>query len=220
MPYTYISTQDVANDDNLNAKFDVIVFPPVGRGPEGDRQRHADVGQPAAVEENAETPNLGSEDETDDMRPGLGWMGVAHLQDFVRKGGLLVTVMDTADLAVSTGFTPGLSVAPRQRLRIVGSVVRSKTVDATSPIAYGYTDNLAIWCDNGPIFNVSNMLRRARRAAPRARRWRQPADRARHGGRSRHAAGAARHRGAGGAAGRRCGRRCRSPTSSCATAST
>ena len=30
-------------------------------------------------------------------------------------------------------------------------------VDATSPIAYGYTDNLAIWSDNGPIFNVSNI---------------------------------------------------------------
>ena len=36
----------------------------------------------------AETPNLGSEDQTDDMRPGLGWTGVAHIQDFVRKGGL------------------------------------------------------------------------------------------------------------------------------------
>jgi hypothetical protein len=29
-------------------------------------------------------------------------------------------------------------------------------VDEASPIAYGYTDNLAIWCENGPIFNVSN----------------------------------------------------------------
>src|SRR5206468_8533741 len=87
---------------------------------------------------------------------------------FVRKGGLLLTVMDTADLAVSSGFTPGLSVAARQRLRIVGSVVRSKTIDATSPIAYGYTDNLAIWCDNGPIFNVSNIYgpRGGRRLGP------------------------------------------------------
>jgi hypothetical protein len=41
-------------------------------------------------------------------------------------------------------------------MRIIGSVVRSKMVDNTSPIAYGYTDNLAIWCENGPIFNVSS----------------------------------------------------------------
>ena len=34
VPFTYISTQEVAKDDNLNAKFDVIIFPPVGRGTE------------------------------------------------------------------------------------------------------------------------------------------------------------------------------------------
>jgi hypothetical protein len=31
-------------------------------------------------------------------------------------------------------------------------------VDNASPIAYGYNDNLALWCDNGPIFNVSNTV--------------------------------------------------------------
>ena len=168
VPFTYISTQQVAKDDNLNAKYDVIVFPPVGRGPEGIVHGMPMWGNPLPWKKTAETPNLGSEDQTDDMRPGLGWTGVAHIQDFVRKGGLFLTVMDTADLAVSSGLTPGLSVAPRQRLRIVGSVVRSKTIDATSPIAYGYTDNLAIWCDNGPIFNVSNVFggRGGRRLGP------------------------------------------------------
>jgi hypothetical protein len=125
-------------------------------------------GNPLPWKKTAETPNLGSEDQTDDMRPGLGWSGVAHLQDFVRNGGLLLTSMDTSELAVSTGLTPGLSIAPRQRLRIVGSVVRSKMVDSTSPLAYGYTDNLAVWCDNGPILNVSNIFgaRGGRRLGP------------------------------------------------------
>src|SRR2546426_90868 len=158
VPFTYISTQTVAKDNDLNAKFDVIVFPPVGRGTEAIVNGMPMWGNALPWKKTAETPNLGSEDQTDDMRPGLGWMGVAHLQDFVRKGGLLITSMDTADLAVGTGFTPGVSIAQRQRLRIVGSVVRSKMVDATSPIAYGYTDNLGIWCDNGPIINVSNIL--------------------------------------------------------------
>jgi len=168
VPYTYISTQQVAKDDNLNAKYDVIVFPPVGRGTEAIVSGMPMWGNPLPWKKTPETPNLGSEDQTDDMRPGLGWTGVAHLQDFVRKGGLLLTVMDTADLAVSSGFTPGLSIAQRQRLRIVGSVVRSKTIDQTSPIAYGYTDNLALWCENGPIFNVSNVLgaRGGRRLGP------------------------------------------------------
>jgi hypothetical protein len=168
VPYTYISTQQIAKDDTLNAKFDVIVFPPVGRGTDAIVNGMPMWGNPLPWKNTAETPNLGSEDQTDDMRPGLGWIGIAHLQDFVRKGGVFLTAMDTAELATSTGFTQGLSVAARQRLRIVGSVVRSKTIDATSPIAYGYTENLAIWCDNGPIFNVSNMFgaRGGRRLGP------------------------------------------------------
>ena len=37
-----------------------------------------------------------------------------------------------------------------------------------SRIAYGYTDNLGIWCDNGPIINVSNIYgaRGGRRLGP------------------------------------------------------
>jgi hypothetical protein len=168
VPFTYISTQQVAKDDSLDAKYDVIIFAPVGRGPEAIVNGMPMWGNPLPWKKTAETPNLGSEDQTDDMRPGLGWLGVAHLQDFVRKGGLLLTSMDTAELAVSAGLTPGMSIAPRQRLRIVGSVVRSKMVDDTSPLAYGYTDNLAIWCDNGPIFNVSNIFgaRGGRRLGP------------------------------------------------------
>ena len=168
VPYTYVSTQEVAKSDNLSSRFDVIIFPPVGRNPEGIVNGMPMWGNPLPWRKTELTPNLGSEDSTDDMRPGLGWTGVAHLQDFVRKGGLLLTVMDTADLAVSSGFTPGVSTVARQRLRIVGSVLRSKLIDSTSPLAYGYTDNLAIWCFNGPIFNVSNMVggRGGRRLGP------------------------------------------------------
>jgi hypothetical protein len=158
VPYTYISTQQVAKDAGLASKFDVIVFPPTGRGAAGIVNGLPMYGNPIPWKKTAETPNLGSEDQTDDMRPGLGWVGVSHLQDFVKQGGLLLAVMDTSELAVSSGFTPGLSVAQRQRMRIIGSVVRSKMVDNTSPIAYGYSDNLALWCENGPIFNVSNLV--------------------------------------------------------------
>ncbi len=157
VPYTYLNTQDVAKDGDLNARVDVIVFPPVGRNPEAVVNGLPSWGNPLPWKKTELTPNLGSEDETDDMRQGLGWTGVAHLQDFVRKGGLLVTVMDTATLAVSSGFTPGVSLGRPQKLKIVGSVVRSKMVDDTSPIAYGYGDNLAIWCFNGPIFNLSDI---------------------------------------------------------------
>lgn len=159
VPFDYISTQDVAKDANLNAKYDVIIFAPVGRGaPQQIVSGMPMFGNPLPWKTTELTPNIGRIDSTDDMRPGLGWDGLQNLQNFVRRGGLLITSNDTANFAVSFGFTPGVSIAPPQRLRVTGSVLRSKTIDAASPIMYGYNDNLAIFCANGPIFNLSNTV--------------------------------------------------------------
>jgi hypothetical protein len=157
VPFSYISTQDVAQEANLNAKYDVIIFAPVGRGnPQQIISGMPMFGNPLPWKRSELTPNLGGIDETDDMRPGLGWIGLQHLQMFVQKGGLLITANDTANFAVSMGFTNGVSIQAPQRLRVTGSVLRSKMLDPASPIMYGYNDNLAIFCANGPIFNLSN----------------------------------------------------------------
>ena len=172
IPFDYISTQDVAKNSNLNAKYDVILFAPVGRGnPIGIIEGMPMWGNPLPWKVTPSTPNLGKTDETDDMRPGLGWSGVSHLQSFVRNGGLLISVMDTANFAVTLGFTPGVSIAPAQRLKVTGSILRSKFVDSASPIAYGYGDGLSIYTYDGPIFNISNMMGggRGRRRSPEDR---------------------------------------------------
>jgi hypothetical protein len=159
VPFSYISTQDVANDSALNAKYDVIIFAPVGRGnPQQIISGMPMFGNPLPWKTTSLTPNIGKIDSTDDMRPGLGWEGVRNLENFVRKGGLLITANDTANLAVSLGFTAGVSISQPQRLRVTGSVLRSRMVDGASPIMYGYNDNLAIFCANGPIFNLSNLV--------------------------------------------------------------
>jgi hypothetical protein len=159
VPFDYISTQDVAREMNLNAKYDVIVFAPVGRAnPQQIVSGLPMYGNPLPWKKSDLTPNLGRIDETDDMRPGLGWTGLQNLQSFVERGGLLITANDTANFAVSFGFAPGVSVTAPQRLRVPGTVVRSKMVDAASPIAYGYNDNLAVFCSSGPIFGLSNTV--------------------------------------------------------------
>jgi hypothetical protein len=114
-------------------------------------------GNPLPWQKTPNTPNLGSEDSTEDMRPGLGWSGVAHLQSFVRDGGVLLTVMDTSALAISLRLAPGISVEPPKQIKIVGAVLKSVNMDAASPITYGYGDSLSVYCDNGPILNVSNL---------------------------------------------------------------
>jgi hypothetical protein len=157
VPFTYISTQDVSRDADLKSKYDVIILAPVGRGSAAIINGMPMYGNPLPWKTTPLTPNLGKIDSTDDMRPGLGWSGLANLQQFVQKGGLFLTVDDTADFAVSNGFAPGVTIQRAQRLRAVGDVLRLKTVDAASPIAYGYGDSLAMYCANGPIFNLSNV---------------------------------------------------------------
>lgn len=158
VPFDYISTQDVAKATDLRSKYDVIVLAPVGRGTAAIISGMPMYGNPIPWKTTTLTPNLGKIDSTDDMRPGLGWTGLMNLQKFVQAGGVFITTDDTTDLAVTTGMTPGVSIARPNRLKAIGDILRMKTVDAASPIAYGYGDSLAMYCMNGPIFNLSNTL--------------------------------------------------------------
>jgi hypothetical protein len=161
IPYDYISTQTVSKAGDLNAKYDVILFPPVGffTGPTLIINGLPSAwGNPLPWKNTPETPNLvGKNDSTDDMRPGLGWDGVEHLQSFVRKGGVLLTATDTSRFALSIGLADGVSVGNAQRMKIIGSVVGTRLVDAASPIAYGFDEKLSAYCDNGPIFSLSSI---------------------------------------------------------------
>jgi hypothetical protein len=173
VPYDYMSTQTIAKIPNLNAKYDVILFPPAG-GWGGSLNAVVNGvptawGNPLPWKNTPETPNLvGRNDSTDDMRPGLGWEGVARLQEFVQHGGVLLTATDTSSLALSLGLADGVSTQNASKMKIVGSVVGTRLVDGASPIAYGYDEQGAAYCDNGPIFSLSSIAgqRGRRRLGP------------------------------------------------------
>ena len=157
IPYDYISVQDVARDQNLNAKYDVILFPPGGGSPQAIVAGMPMWRNPMPWKKTELTPNIGV-DETDDIRPGLGLKGVDNLAAFVKNGGVLVTVENTANLAVIFGLTSGVSTNQPPRLHVVGSLLRTKVVDDASPIAYGIRDSLAVYSDDGSSFSITNVL--------------------------------------------------------------
>jgi hypothetical protein len=157
VPYAYISTQDVSREPDLRAKYDVILFGPVGQA--GTRMIIDGLpmyGNPMPWEKTGLTPNLGAIDSTPDIRPGLGESGVANLKRFVAEGGLLVGSEDTARFAIDIGLAPGVSVAKSGGLRVVGSVLRANLVDRQSPIAAGYRDSFAFYSATGLSFNVAD----------------------------------------------------------------
>ncbi|RCS29900.1 hypothetical protein DEO45_07415 [Rhodanobacter denitrificans] len=160
VPYSYISTQDVAKAGDLRAKYDVILFAPVGGASMQQIVEGLPMwGNPMPWKTTALTPNLGHIDATDDIRPGLGASGLAHLRQFVQAGGLLVTAEDTAKFAIDAGLAPGVFVTPSTKLKVVGSVLQAKFVDRRSPIAAGYErDELALYSAAGQSFSVSSLV--------------------------------------------------------------
>jgi hypothetical protein len=156
VPYDYISTQVLAKDANLNAKYDVIVFPPVGRNAQAVINGMPMWGNPLPWKTTELTPNIGKIDSTDDMRPGLGFSGIMNLDAFVRKGGVLITTDDTSDLAVGYGLTQGVSVQRSSTLKAPGTIVRAKFVDGASPLAYGYADTLSVYISDAATFSVTS----------------------------------------------------------------
>jgi Zinc carboxypeptidase len=161
IPFSYISTQTAASESDLRGKYDVIIFAPVGRSSSQEIINGMPKwGNALPWQKSDLTPNLGLLDSTADMRQGLGYDGLAHLKSFVEKGGLLITCEDTAQFAIDMGLAPGVSVAPHDDARVVGSVLNSVFVAPSSPIANGYGATLPVMSANGMAFNVSNTLGR------------------------------------------------------------
>ena len=158
VPYDYISTQAVSREGDLRAKYDVIIFAPLGRSSTQQIVGGMPMwGNALPWQKTDLTPNLGRIDSTDDIRPGLGLDGVAHLRDFVEKGGLLITSEDTAQFAIDEGLAPGVFVNRAASVHVVGSVLGAQFVDHKNPASWGYGDNVAVYSADGMAFTIGNM---------------------------------------------------------------
>jgi hypothetical protein len=153
IPYDYISVHAVRDEPNLKDRYDVILFGPsvndalaIVSGVQGPR--------PLPWKRTEVTPNLGSESSTDDMRGGLELRGVVNLQRFVQQGGTLVTLTTSSSLPIHFGMAGGIRVAETPNLWAPGGVFRVTRTDRTSPLAYGYDDELGVYfgMNRGPVF--------------------------------------------------------------------
>ncbi|MGA8273904.1 MAG: M14 family zinc carboxypeptidase [Candidatus Sulfotelmatobacter sp.] len=160
IPFDYISTQTVASQEDLRAKYDVIIFAPVGHASTLEILNGTPTwNNPMPWQKSELTPNL-TIDSTSDIRPGLGYDGLAHLKKFVEQGGLLITCEDTARFAIEAGLAPGVSIAPRGDARVVGTVLNAVFVSRDNPVAFGYGPSIPVISAGGMAFNVSNTVER------------------------------------------------------------
>jgi len=154
VPYTYFADIKL-REGNLRQKYDVIVYPHVGGNAQSQVAGIPKTGAtPLPYKKSAETPNLGSPDQADDIRGGMGWEGLMELRKFVEQGGTLVTEGSTATIFPEYNFTTGVTVENPTGLFVRGSVVRGVFTDRRSPIAYGYDAQLPVYFSQSPVLSA------------------------------------------------------------------
>jgi hypothetical protein len=156
IPYTYIADQKLREIVDLRSRFDVILLGPVRASPQRIVNGiSAYSGHAIPWKKSDVTPNLGlSPDQTEDMRGGLGFDGLAKLQRFVEDGGLFITISNNAALPIDYGLIEGVNIAAPRDLQVRGSVLTARITDKASPITYGYGDKLAVYFNQSPVFNI------------------------------------------------------------------
>jgi hypothetical protein len=159
IPYDYISVHEIRDIPDLKSRWDVIVIG-AGAGDALSLLRGVQGDEPIPWKKTDVTPNLGVQDETDDMRGGMELQGIVNLDTFLRSGGVLVTLASSSDLPVHFGFAEGVSVRETQNLWAPGGVFRATLADPRSPLAYGFDEELGVYFNRGPVFATGGGGRR------------------------------------------------------------
>ena len=128
VPYDYVSVHVIARMPDLRSRWDVLVLAPIRsslpRFINGIQTADAIPWKPSE-----KYPNLGGPDQTDDIRGGIGFEGLAHLRRFVEGGGLLLAAPSSAVLAVRAGLVEAVEITEPKGLRAKAeSIVRPSQI--------------------------------------------------------------------------------------------
>jgi hypothetical protein len=153
IPYTLIMDDDVRKG-GLHARFDMILFPNT------DDSLKTIVGGidpkfgPLAYTKTPQFPSHGSPTSSVDITGGLGWRGVGNLEEFVRQGGLLVTLGGASTLPLDGGIVRDVRHARVKDVFTPGSELRARFRRPDHPIAYGYREVTSVFREDRTVYDV------------------------------------------------------------------
>ncbi len=105
-----------------------------------------------------ETPNLGVPDASADITGGIGWLGMAKLEEFLGAGGLLVTLGNGSALPLEGGLVrdvrrkSGAFFTP-------GSELKVKFARPDHPLAYGSPEVASVFRSMLPVYDIARSAR-------------------------------------------------------------
>ena len=153
IPYTFILDDDVKRGQ-LNARFDVILYPHTGQPLSGIIQGIDPRHGPLAYTRTKAYPSHGTPRESPDITGGLGYRGVANLQEFVERRGVLVTLGGASVLPLEGGFVRNVRRAKTEELFTPGVEIRARFARPGHPLAYGYPERISVLREDLPPYET------------------------------------------------------------------
>jgi hypothetical protein len=153
IPYAYIGDDEIKAGD-VEKDFDVIVYPHSYESLTSVVQGIDPSHGPMPYTRTEEFPNHGSPRSSPDITGGFGYRGVANLQQFVERGGLLVTLGGASTVPLDGGFVRNVRRARVKSLNTPGSEIRTKFVRPDHPLAYGYPEITSVHRERLPLYET------------------------------------------------------------------
>jgi hypothetical protein len=172
IPYTYIRDEDI-RAGNLHKKIDVLLYGHVDLELAEQIQGIPKAWGPMPFKKSSKTPSFGTPAASDDITGGIGWQGLAEIQEFVEQGGLMVTLGNGSMLPIEGGIIRGVrrdsggvprssagggaaaaAAAQEAVTRTPGAHVRVSFARPDHPIAYGYTESSYVFRQNFALYST------------------------------------------------------------------
>jgi hypothetical protein len=179
VPYVYVRDEDI-RAGKLHDRYDVLLYGNVDL--ELAEQIHGipKAWGPMPFKKTPATPSHGTPAASDDITGGIGWEGLARIQEFVEQGGLLVTLGSGSMLALEGGMVRGVrrdaggvprssagggteaaAASQATTTRTPGAHLRVSFARPEHPIAYGYPARTHVFRQNFPLYAVPRRWLRA-----------------------------------------------------------
>jgi Zinc carboxypeptidase len=136
IPYAYIRDEEI-RAGKLKDNYDVLLY-----GDNYDSWKLQVQGidtkwGPMPYTKTAEFPSHGVPDASDDITGGIGWAGMANLQEYLNAGGLMITLGNGSALPLEGGLVRGVSTRGSGAYT-PGVELKVKFARLEHPLSYGY----------------------------------------------------------------------------------
>jgi hypothetical protein len=156
IPYTLVMDDDVKKG-GLRERFDVLLYPNTG-----DSLKEMVTGidtrfSPLAYTKTPQFPTHGTPTSSPDITGGLTWRGVGNLEDFVRQGGVFVTLGGASTLPLDGGIARDVRHASAKGIYTPGSELRVRFRRPDHPLAYGYHEITSVFREDRTVYAVRHV---------------------------------------------------------------